>query len=234
MAQEPGNLSDFRTLALEQWDGLIASFFGEDRSEQLFDRSDDRTPEVVPVEWGSYPVRMRDCLQSMPGPYRLLDWSTPQGDIGRAELQEGYFEWRVVRDTDQEDPAGRDDDGASGVPGGARRSLSGRGIAAVRTVGGGTLGFPRSGVRKCDSFLPGVTPEERKAGFRDVMLPNKGNAKASEEHPRAKMLAGRCQLRRAAGSSTGRTRAARTHVGDRRRLLCRSVKELTVPGAESF
>lgn len=220
MAQEPGNLSDFRTLALEQWDGLIARFFGEDRSEQLFDRSDDCTPEVVPVEWGSHPVRVRDCLQSMPGSYRLLDWSTPQGDIGRAELQE--------------DPAGRDDDGASGVPGGARRSPSGRGIAAGHTVGGGTLSFPRSGVRKCDSFLPGVMPEERKASFRDVMLPNKGTAKVSEEHPRAKKLAGRCQLRRAAGSSTGRTRAARTHAGDRRRLLCRSVKELTVPGTEIF
>lgn len=130
MAQEPGNLSDFRTLALEQWDGLIARFFGEDRSEQLFDRSDDCTPEVVPVEWGSHPVRVRDCLQSMPGSYRLLDWSTPQGDIGRAELQE--------------DPAGRDDDGASGVPGGARRSPSGRGIAAGHTVGGEPSASPEA------------------------------------------------------------------------------------------
>lgn len=43
-------------------------------------------------------MRVRDCLQSLPRSLRLLDWSTPQEDIGRAELQEEYFEWRVVRD----------------------------------------------------------------------------------------------------------------------------------------
>lgn len=50
MALEPGNLSDFRTLALEEWDALIARYFGDNRSEQLLAQPDDRTPEVVPVE----------------------------------------------------------------------------------------------------------------------------------------------------------------------------------------
>jgi hypothetical protein len=32
MVQEPGNLSDSRTLALEQWEGLISRYSGDNRS----------------------------------------------------------------------------------------------------------------------------------------------------------------------------------------------------------
>lgn len=92
MTQEPSNLSDFRTLTLEERDALIARYFRDNGSEQLLVRPDDHTLEMIPVEWGTYSVRVRNCLQSLPRSYRLLDWSTLQGDIGRAERQEEYFE----------------------------------------------------------------------------------------------------------------------------------------------
>jgi hypothetical protein len=67
MAPEPGNLSVCGTLALEEWGALIARYFKADRSNQLLASSDDRTPGATTVEWGAYPVRVRNCLQSLSG-----------------------------------------------------------------------------------------------------------------------------------------------------------------------
>ena len=57
MALEPGNLSDIKMLALEEWEHVISRHFRDNRSEQLLAQPDDRTPGVAPVEWGAYPAR---------------------------------------------------------------------------------------------------------------------------------------------------------------------------------
>ena len=176
MAQEPGNLSDFRTIALREWDALLARYFGGNSSEQLLARPDERTPEVVPVEWGAYPVRVKDCLQSLPGSYRLLDWSTPQGDIGRAELQEEYFEWRVVRDASGKI---RRVEMTTEFPEYWEVLAAHHPVEVLRLVArfAGEPSVPPEAVYgSVDLFGLGVSPEERRAAFRDAMLPNEGNA----------------------------------------------------------
>lgn len=176
MALEPGNLSDFGTLALEDWDALIARYFEDDRSEQLLASPDDRTPGVVAVEWGAYPVRVRDCLQSVAGSHRLLDWSTPQGDIGRAELQEEYLEWRVVRDATGKI---RRVEMTTEFPEYWEVLAAHHPVEVLRLVArfaGEPSVSPEAVYGSVSPFGPGVTPEERKAGFRDAMLPSEGNA----------------------------------------------------------
>jgi hypothetical protein len=44
MVLEPGNLSEIRTPALEEWEHVISRHFRDNRSEQLLAQPDDRTP----------------------------------------------------------------------------------------------------------------------------------------------------------------------------------------------
>lgn len=99
MAREPGTLSDFEAEAQEDWDGLLAGYFeSEPTSPHLLAAPDERTPGDVTVDWGAYPVRVEACLGSRRNASRLLDWISPQGQIGRARYHEEYAEWRVVTD----------------------------------------------------------------------------------------------------------------------------------------
>ncbi len=176
MAKEPGNLSNFGARAQERWDELIREYFGENRSDQLLARPDDRTPDAVSVDWGAFPVRVRDCLQSEPGSHRLLDWSTAQGDIGRARLQDEYLEWRVVRG-----PEGKilRVEMTTEFPEYWQIMAAHHPVKTLRVVArfaGEPSVPPRAVYGSVDPFGPNVTPEERKAGFTDTMLPFGGKA----------------------------------------------------------
>jgi hypothetical protein len=176
VAKEPGNLSDFREHALEEWSELIREDFKESQSNQLLTGPDSRTPDVVPVDWGAYPVRIRDCLQSLPKSYRFLDWSATQGDIGRALNQEEYFEWRVVRGTDGKI---RRVEMTTEFPEYWQILAAHHPVTTLRLVArfAGESSVPSQAVYgSVDPFLPGVTPEERKAGFTDAMFPGGGKA----------------------------------------------------------
>lgn len=176
MYREPGNLSDFREDALEEWNGLVQGYFGVNGSDQLLPEPDDRTPDAVSVDWGAYPVRIRDCLQSLPMSYRLLDWSVAQGDIGRALFQEEYFEWRVVRD-----PGGKIQrvEMTTEFPEYWKILAAYHPVATLRLVArfAGEPSVPPQAVYgSVDPFSPNVTSEERKAAFVDAMFPSGGKA----------------------------------------------------------
>lgn len=176
MAKEPGNLSDFRETALNEWSKLIQGYFPEERSNQLLVEPDDRTPDVVAVDWGAYPVRIRECLQSLPKSYRLLGWSTPQGDIGRADFQEEYFEWRVVRDATGKI---RRVEMTTEFPEYWGILAAHHPVETLRLVArfaGEPSVSPRAVYGKVDPFHPDVTPEKRKAGFVETMRTFGGNA----------------------------------------------------------
>jgi hypothetical protein len=121
-------------------------------------------------------VRIRDCLQSLPKSYRFLDWSATQGDIGRALNQEEYFEWRVVRGTDGKI---RRVEMTTEFPEYWQILAAHHPVTTLRLVArfAGESSVPSQAVYgSVDPFLPGVTPEERKAGFTDAMFPGGGKA----------------------------------------------------------
>jgi len=176
VAKEPGNLSDLRETALKEWSELIKAYIPRNGSNQLLAEPDGRTPDGVAVEWGAYPVRIRNCLQSLPKSYRLLDWSTPEGDLGRARLQEEYFEWRVVRDATGKI---RRVEMTSEFPEYWKILAAHHPVETLRLVArfaGEPSVPPKVVYGNVDPFHPDVTPKERKAGFVETMLPSGGNA----------------------------------------------------------
>ena len=95
--KEPGNLTDLEGPAQRAWDALVERLFAASRSAHLLGKRDRRTTQLVSVDWGADAVRTTACLGSGPRSQRLLDWVTPQEAVGRAYLQDEYFEWRTVR-----------------------------------------------------------------------------------------------------------------------------------------
>jgi hypothetical protein len=175
MAKEPGNLSDFEGAAQDAWNELIAGYFRTNASAHLLAQPDARTPEVVAVEWGAYPVRIAACLESTANSHRLLDWTTTQGAVGRAHLQEEYFEWRVVR-------------GGTGkiqrvemtteLPEYWLTLAAHHPLTTLRLIArfAGEAEVPPEAVYGLDPFAAGVTPSQRQLAFEDAMLPRGGTA----------------------------------------------------------
>jgi hypothetical protein len=180
VAKEPGNLTDLPAAGREAWDRSISEYLAGSTSQQLLAYPDDRTPTVVSIDWGAYPVRVTECLQRRLYSDRLLDWSTGQGDVGRAQLQEEYFEWRMVRDVRgaivrvemttefpeyweilaAHDPA--------------------RTLMLVAEFAGEATVVPQLVYGGLDPLAPGVTPDQRKAAFIEAMLPRGGSTPWSE------------------------------------------------------
>ena len=176
MAAEPGNLSDFGAAAQQHWDDLVAGYLGGHGSPHLVAAADDRLTDVVAVDWGAYPTRTTQCLGSMASSLRLLDWSTGQGDIGRALLQEEYVEWRVVRD---ETRTIRRVEFTTEFPEywsvlAAHHPATA--LELIRRFSGDLDVQPAAVYGGVNPFAPGVTSAQRQAGFEDAMLPRGGRA----------------------------------------------------------
>jgi hypothetical protein len=176
MAGEPGGLSDFEGDAQREWDGLVDDLLARHDSPHLLAAADDRTPSVIQVDWGGFPVRISRCLQSTADALRLLDWRTPQGDVGRALLQEEYVEWRVVRS-----PEGRlrRVEMTTELPDywltlAAHHPL--KALELVRRFAGERSVSPRAVFGGVDPFARRTTPDQRRVGFEDAMLPRGGRA----------------------------------------------------------
>jgi hypothetical protein len=174
MAREPGTLSDFGEAAQKEWDALVAGYFSGNDSPHLLAEPDDRTPDDVTVDWGAFPVRIERCLGSRRNASRLLDWRTTQGDIGRAQLQEEYFEWRVVRD---DTDAIRRVEMTTEFPEywltlAAHHPLTV--VELVRRFSGDATVAPSALFGGADPAT--LEPAERKAAFEDAMLPRGGKA----------------------------------------------------------
>jgi len=175
MFKEPGNLSDFGKAAQQEWDTLIRRYLRNLDSKHLLVQPDTRTSEVIAVEWGGYPVRIAACLQSSNKSDRLLDWSTLQGDIGRAFFQEEYFEWRVVRNRDgkiQRVEMTTEFPEYWSVLAAHHPMTT---LQLVARFAGEPSVDPKAVYGNLDPFKPGVRPAQRKAAFEEVMLPRGGN-----------------------------------------------------------
>ncbi|MGI8593630.1 MAG: hypothetical protein ACR2ML_04570 [Solirubrobacteraceae bacterium] len=177
MAGEPGELSDFGQAAGEEWDGLLARLLGESESPHLLRHPDQRTPDLIPVDWGAFPVRVTRCLGGNVGnALRLLDWRTEQGDLGRAYLHEEYLEWRVVRDE-----LGRPRRVEMTTEFAAYwEVLAAHHPATVielaKRFSGETVVRPEAVFGGLNPFDPSATPETRRRAFEDAMLPRGGRA----------------------------------------------------------
>jgi hypothetical protein len=152
-----------------------------------------RTPELIAVDWGAFPARPTACLQSTSRANRLLDWTTLQGAIGRAEFQDEYVEWRTVRDADGKI---RRVEMTTELP---EYWLTLAAYHPVKTLqlvarfAGEASVSPQAVYGGVNPFKRGITPQERRAAFEDAMLPRGGKAPWSPYNNGEKALCFMCQ-----------------------------------------
>lgn len=193
MSKEPGNLSDLTGRAQQEWDDLVRNYYRSNQSEHLLVEPDARTPELIAVDWGAFPARPTACLQSTARAHRLLDWTTLQGAIGRAEFQDEYVEWRTVRDSDGKI---RRVELTTEFP---EYWLTLAAYHPVKTLqlvarfAGEPSVSPQAVYGGVNPFKRGITPQERRAAFEDAMLPRGGKAPWSPYNNGEKALCCMCQ-----------------------------------------
>jgi hypothetical protein len=176
MATEPGGLSDLGPEAQQDWNQTIAGYLEGNQSAAFLPTPTPETAELIAVDWGAYPVRVRACLQSRARANRLLDWTTVQGDIGRAELHEEYFEWRIARDATGKLTRV---EVTTELPEYWLTLAAFHPADTLRLIArfAGEPSVPSQAVYGgVNPFAAGVTPAARRAGFADAMLPRGGTA----------------------------------------------------------
>ena len=67
-------------------------------SQLVADGDESLESGIVVIDWAAFPVRIRECLQSILKTNRLLDWRFNNQPYGRLSgAHEEYLEWRTIR-----------------------------------------------------------------------------------------------------------------------------------------
>lgn len=179
MAKQPGNLNDLTGAARDEWNTVVAKLIVQavnDSQTQHFvaqlPTNMTHPPDVV--DWDGIPARVQTCLRSRNKAMELSDWTTGEGDRGRAVCHEEYMEWRTVRD-----PAGK----ITRVE--ITTEVQEYWITLARHDPVKLLArvaqfaseptIPYQAVYgSVNPNAPSTTPDQREAGFRSMMLPRRG------------------------------------------------------------
>lgn len=103
MVMEPGMLNDLSGEGQADWDryvqGQLQASIDQSGTIQFVGHGDQSLEQgIVVVDWSGFPVRIRECLQSVVSTNRLLDWRFNNQPYGRLfGAHEEYLEWRTIR-----------------------------------------------------------------------------------------------------------------------------------------
>ena len=103
MVMEPGMLNDLSGEGQADWDRYVeeqlqASIAQSGTTQFVADGDESLEPGIVVIDWAGFPVRIRECLQSVVRTNRLLDWQFNNQPYGRLfGAHEEYLEWRTIR-----------------------------------------------------------------------------------------------------------------------------------------
>lgn len=103
MVMEPGMLNDLSGEGQADWDSYVEQQLNDAVNQSgttqfVADGDESLEPGIIVIDWSAFPVRIRECLQSITKTNRLLDWrfnSQPNGRLLGAH--EEYLEWRTIR-----------------------------------------------------------------------------------------------------------------------------------------
>ena len=103
MVMEPGMLNDLSGEGQADWDRYVEEqtnqAINQSGTTQLVSDGDESLESgIAVIDWAGFPVRIRECLQSVLKTNRLLDWRFNNQPLGRLlGAHEEYLEWRTVR-----------------------------------------------------------------------------------------------------------------------------------------
>ena len=103
MVMEPGMLNDLSGEGQADWDRYVAERLNRavsdsGTSQLVADGDESLEPGIAVIDWAAFPVRIRECLQSVLRTNRLLDWQFNNQPYGRLfGAHEEYLEWRTIR-----------------------------------------------------------------------------------------------------------------------------------------
>ena len=103
MVMEPGMLNDLSGEGQAEWDRYVVDQLNQavrdsGTSQLVADGDTSLEPGIVVIDWAAFPVRIRECLQSVLQTNRLLDWQFNNQPYGRLfGAHEEYLEWRTIR-----------------------------------------------------------------------------------------------------------------------------------------
>ncbi len=103
MVMEPGMLNDLIGEGQADWDRYVEERLNQavtqsGTSQLVADGDESLESGIVVIDWAAFPVRIRECLQSVIKTNRLLDWQFNNQPYGRLfGAHEEYLEWRTIR-----------------------------------------------------------------------------------------------------------------------------------------
>lgn len=103
MVMEPGMLNDLIGEGQADWDRYVeerlnAAINDSGTNQLVADGDESLEPGIAVIDWAGFPVRIRECLQSVLNTNRLLDWNFNNQPLGRLlGAHEEYLEWRTMR-----------------------------------------------------------------------------------------------------------------------------------------
>ena len=103
MVMEPGMLNDLSGEGQADWDRYVEERLNravrDSGTNQLVADGDESLESgIAVIDWSAFPVRIRECLQSVLRTERLLDWQFNNQPYGRLfGAHEEYLEWRTIR-----------------------------------------------------------------------------------------------------------------------------------------
>jgi hypothetical protein len=175
LAKQPGNLNDLTGAGAQEWNTLVAArhqtAIQSSGTRHFVVQNSSMTQPPIAVDWDGIPIRVQTCLKSRSKAMRLSDWTAGNGDRGRAICHEEYMEWRTVRNgagkiTRVEITTEVQEYWITMARHNPTRLLS----LVARFAGEQSVPFQQV-YGSVNPDAPGVTPADREAGFRSMMLP---------------------------------------------------------------
>ncbi|MGK7895157.1 MAG: hypothetical protein AB4372_16420 [Xenococcus sp. (in: cyanobacteria)] len=103
MVMEPGMLNDLSGEGQADWDAYVENQLNQaitdsGTTQLVADGDPSLESGIAVIDWAAFPVRIRECLQSILQTNRLLDWRFNDQPYGRLfGAHEEYLEWRTIR-----------------------------------------------------------------------------------------------------------------------------------------
>lgn len=103
MVMEPGMLNDLSGEGQGDWDRYVEQQLNQaitqsGTTQLVADGEQSLESGIVVIDWSAFPVRIRECLQSVLQTNRILDWQFDNQPYGRLfGAHEEYLEWRTIR-----------------------------------------------------------------------------------------------------------------------------------------